>query len=918
MRLRYLLVLCLYSLGFASYGQSVRGLLIDCTNQTPVTDANVICTSNGKAIISNSKGFFNFYGNVGDTLFIQVSCIGYKTMSTFIVSNIDSIARLCLEPEVWNIEEVSVVADVKRDLVTTSTISTEAIEQLQPSSFADVLELLPGGLSSNPNLTNMQIIALREPVGASSFNNNNYDYNSAFGTAFIVDNHVLSGDAQMRKVSGYLEGSELAVEKTNTTGKGMDMRMLPTDDVESVEIIRGIPSVKYGDLTSGVVQIKRSYRQSPLKARFKSNPVSKLFAVGKGMQLKEHRSINMNLDYLDYKIDPRDAKKNYGRITGSIRYGDRIAKHNHLILLKANADYTGSFDEKRIDPEVDHPETDSYEDKYNKIRLGGEVDFTSLRSRFFSSMDMGVSTSYTHTQKNISRGVVGKQGFVATNRQEGEYYSSFLPGSYVASYLNDDKPFNAAVYFNSYFNASIFTLAHQILLGGDWRYDKNFGAGEVYDETRPLYPGTGRPLAYKDLPAIEKLAFYLEDNMTGNIGECKLQVQVGLRLAAALNMGKEYTIGNKLYYDPRVNASFTFPTTELWGKRLVIGLKGGYGMQTKFPGLVHLYPQLIYEDAVQLNYYSQNEALRQMQYKTNIMNPTNYKLKPNRSSKIELGFNVSFAQVRLDVVAYREELKNGFKILNAYAIQHFKRYDISSGPSPDELQEPPTVDMFDYTEQKFFNTYDKQGNGAREEKWGIEYQLDMGRVEAIKSRITVNGAWMKSSFDVSEGRYNLPSAMINDDHYPYLGYYLWDRGKDYEQFNTNLRFDTQIKELGLIFSSMIENIWFTGIKYKYNNGMPAYYMDLNENKYSFIVQDTEDPILRFLYDKNSSDSFKNRRVPFEASLNLKLTKLIAEKMRLSFYVNNLIYLAPDYSDKYGSSIIRRANPYFGMEINIII
>ena len=309
MRLRYLLVLCLFSLGFATYGQSVRGLLIDCTNQAPVANANVICTSNGKANVSNSKGFFNFAGNVGDTLFIKVSCIGYKTMSTFIVSNLDSIAQLCLEPEVQNIEEISVVADIKRDVVTTSTISAEAITHLQPSSFRDLLELLPGGLTSNLNLTTMQTIALREPAGASGFINSSYDYNSSFGTAFIVDNQVLSGDAQMSKVSGYLSGSALALEKTNTTGKGMDMRMLPTDDIESVEIIRGIPSVKYGDLTSGVVRIKRSYKQSPLTARFKANPVSKLFAVGKGIQLKEYRSINMNLDYLDYKVDPRDVKK---------------------------------------------------------------------------------------------------------------------------------------------------------------------------------------------------------------------------------------------------------------------------------------------------------------------------------------------------------------------------------------------------------------------------------------------------------------------------------------------------------------------------------------------------------------------------------------------------------------------------------
>lgn len=30
---------------------------------------------------------------------------------------------------------------------------------------------------------------------------------------------------------------------------GVDMRMISTDDIESVEIIRGIPSVEYSNLT---------------------------------------------------------------------------------------------------------------------------------------------------------------------------------------------------------------------------------------------------------------------------------------------------------------------------------------------------------------------------------------------------------------------------------------------------------------------------------------------------------------------------------------------------------------------------------------------------------------------------------------------------------------------------------------------
>ncbi|HBH21665.1 MAG TPA: hypothetical protein DDX33_06930, partial [Rikenellaceae bacterium] len=40
-------------------------------------------------------------------------------------------------------------------------IGTEAIEHIQPSSFADLLELLPGGMAKDPVLSSPQLINLR-------------------------------------------------------------------------------------------------------------------------------------------------------------------------------------------------------------------------------------------------------------------------------------------------------------------------------------------------------------------------------------------------------------------------------------------------------------------------------------------------------------------------------------------------------------------------------------------------------------------------------------------------------------------------------------------------------------------------------------------------------------------------------------
>ena len=64
-------------------------------------------------------------------------------------------------------------------------------------------------------------------------------------------------------------------------GAGVDMRSISTDNVKSVEIVRGIPSVEYGDLTSGLVKIERKQGGKQLEARFKADMSSYLLSMAK-------------------------------------------------------------------------------------------------------------------------------------------------------------------------------------------------------------------------------------------------------------------------------------------------------------------------------------------------------------------------------------------------------------------------------------------------------------------------------------------------------------------------------------------------------------------------------------------------------------------------------------------------------------
>ena len=74
--------------------------------------------------------------------------------------------------------------------------------------------------------------------------------------------------------------------KSTPTSIAASIHAISTDDIESVEIVLGIPSVEYGDLTSGLVKVKRREGGRDLTARFKADMSSKLFSVGKGFERK--------------------------------------------------------------------------------------------------------------------------------------------------------------------------------------------------------------------------------------------------------------------------------------------------------------------------------------------------------------------------------------------------------------------------------------------------------------------------------------------------------------------------------------------------------------------------------------------------------------------------------------------------------
>ena len=173
--------------------------------------------------------------------------------------------------------EVVVTAQESRSLGAASVIQRHAMEHLQPSSFSDFFELLPGGRSKDPRLKTPNQIRLREATPPS----NSQYATSSLGTSFVVDGAPISTNANMQRLKGAWETLATARENVN---EGVDMRTISTDDIDKVEIVRGIPSVEYGDLTSGLVKIERKRGGNDLNARLKADMGCKIFYLAKGFE----------------------------------------------------------------------------------------------------------------------------------------------------------------------------------------------------------------------------------------------------------------------------------------------------------------------------------------------------------------------------------------------------------------------------------------------------------------------------------------------------------------------------------------------------------------------------------------------------------------------------------------------------------
>lgn len=820
------------------------------------------------------------------------------------------------------LDEVVVTAKEKVSPSTTSRIVRSAIAHLQPTSFTDLLELLPGNISRDPDMSSVNSITLRE-TGTLDAQGNRYsssDYAiTSLGTLFMVDGAPINTDAGLQSEGLTVSDASSPAAAAISTNKGVDMRTISTDNIESVEIVRGIPSAEYGNLTSGVVNIKRIRRSTPFSFRFKADEHSKLFSAAKGVGFRgDKHIINFDLGFLDSKSDPRVLTDGYRRLTASARVNMKFSSEDVSTVWNYGLDYTGGLDKTRIDPDLNYNKIDEFRNTYSRTAFTSNLTVTlnpgNLVNIFHVATAASLEVNRLHRHKQVA---LGRPTMAPTSMQPGESLGTYLPGEYMADYLSDGRPFSFFLKGMARGSHNWGITAHTYKAGFEWTAAKNFGKGQVYDLTRPISGSwTTRPREYKEIPALHVLNFFIEDDIHIPFAGNLIELQAGMRTIQLPHIDSRYYLHGRVFLDPRVNLLWNLPHWQAGGKDFNIYFGAGYGLTTRMPTTDYLYPQCSYSDFMQLNYFdATNQQRNLVSLMTYIDDATNYNLRPARNRKLELRGGLNWGPFSLHLSVFHELMTDGFRYSANYAPYSYKEYDMQSIPA----EGIPDINTLPYKEKRVLSGYRYASNGTRISKKGIEITLNTTRWQPLRTSLTITGAWLHTEYSNSQDIYETVDDVVSNTRVSdlYVGLYHTRDGRINEQFNTNFMFDTQIKRPSLIITSTFQFMWYVKTRTMPENGKPIKYLATDGLLHQYDEAAQNDPLLRFLTKRYNDALFRTQRIPLAMYLNIKVTKPIGKHVSVALFVNRIIDWLPDYKSN-GLTIRRNSDSYFGMELNLIL
>lgn len=882
---------------------SISGKVVDAKTGEPVIGAAVNVEDTGIWAISDENGIF-FLPDIrpGDYA-VQFSCLGFvdKRLSFVVKKDIPNLT-IKLDQNTLALNSVVVTAERDKEGMNTSLkFGANALNHLQMSNVTDISALLPGGKTVNPDLTKDNAVSLRSGGIAAG--------NAAFGTALEVDGVRVGNNASFGSMSG--------------TGT----RNISTENVQSIEVITGVPSAEYGDLNSGMVRINTRKGLTPWNITFAVNPRTYQASASKGIDLMKNRGVlNVSAEWTRATQKLSSPYTSYTRRGFSASYSNTFKN-----VLKFEVGATGNIGgmNAKNDP-------DAYKGTWSKVRdnvLRANTSLTwLLRKSWITNLKLDASVNYNDNRsQDHAYGSSASMLPAVHSELAGYYLADRLPVSYFSDKVIDAKELDYAASLKyEWFKKSGKRLS-KLKAGVQWKANGNVGEGEYYKD--PSVAANGyRPRPYSQYPFMHNVAAYIEEDYTFPIGKTSLQISAGLRLENLFVKDTDYKNVSSL--SPRFNAKWKISDN--------LSIRGGWGVSEKLPSFYILYPVQKYRD-IQTFGFSHGDASSYVYYTQPYKMLFNENLKWQKNYNAEFGIEAYFLRTSVSLVGFFNKTKNPYTYQNIYT--PFS-YNIMSVPSGYTVPDNPEIRVDSQTGQVYMRGSNEEfwtpmatkvtdktffesqmpGNGDDIYRTGAELIVDFPEIAPIRTkfRLDANYAYTHYIDNTLNWTYRTgwSHTSLSNRSYQYVGIYANGgesgtfNGKESHSLDANLTAITHIPEARIIITCRLEmsllsrfrNLSrYQGKEYAYNvnaDGIesiggsiygsknytairPVKYMDENGDVHDFTDKEASDPAFANLIIKSGNAyTFSQDGYGAYLSANLSVTKEIGDHVSLSFFANN--------------------------------
>ncbi|MGH7500603.1 MAG: TonB-dependent receptor domain-containing protein [Longimicrobiales bacterium] len=722
-------------------GAAIEGRVLDAQTRLPVEGALIRLEYRAGGVLSDSLGRFRIDNAAPGPQVIVVQHIGYAAVRETIVVPVAGVVErdLLVAESALVLPSLHVTADAtsraRGELGTATVAGREAIRHQTAVSVAGVLANVPGAPLQAPGLDGVQQFALRAAAttstGNAGFGASVSDL-ASFGTLVVMDGVPVSNNANLQA-----PGAGADVNIVSSAFGGVDLRAIPASTLDRVEVIRGVPSARYGDLTQGAVIIETHAATVAPEIKGQYDARTAGGSVLGGTRIGPRHAITGNLDVTRTAtaagLTEDEAYRFAGQLMHRLELGEPSAL-NESSSLDTRIDFFQLVDDRPRDPDTRPAFESSNRDR--GLRVSSRLRMTLGANRVSVTGAYAELRQSSEAEADHSRPPLPITSALGAGRNEGQ----FVQGRYIAETSVDGVP--RLFYLRAELARELEAFGGEHLLRGgiETRREWNRGPGYQFDIVNPPFGsyngvnGFARPRRNDDVPGIAMTSLYLDDRIAARLGHVSLNVQAGLRAdlfqpgSGWMNRVRDAAV------QPRVNIELL--------PRSWLRLRAGAGRVAKIPPLALLYPAPQYFDLVNVNWFATDPAERLAVITTFVHDLTNPDLGLTRATKTEVGFELDALGGTFGLTAFDDRITDAaaVRLLPAFLPRElFALTDSTPGTGrPPEIVEPAygldTVPVL----------LRRPDNHVRQTNRGLELTVTLPEITPLRLRGTVSGAWVRT------------------------------------------------------------------------------------------------------------------------------------------------------------------------------